>query len=154
MEQKRFTTQPQITDNAQLIAEKRYLKIDSNGKPAETVREMFMRVAKFIAGAENDLSDKKKGYKKPSPAKLEQIENEFFEVQANLEFLSGMSLLDRGKKDLVAACYVMPIRDSIESIYTTLANTVVLHRRGAGIGYDFSEIRPEGERVKTTGREA
>ena len=115
---------------------------------------MFMRVAKFIAGAENDLSDKKKGYKKPSPAKLEQIENEFFEVQANLEFLSGMSLLDRGKKDLVAACYVMPIRDSIESIYTTLANTVVLHRRGAGIGYDFSEIRPEGERVKTTGREA
>ncbi len=154
MAQKRFSTNPQLTDNAQLIAEKRYLKVDSQGKPVETVSQMFERVARFIASGDLDVSDKKKGYKKPTQKELEETEDKFYEVQASLEFLSGMSLLDRGKKDLVAACYVMPIHDSIESIYGTLANTVILHRRGAGIGYDFSEIRPEGEKVKSTGREA
>ncbi len=151
---KRFSQQPDLTANAKFIAEKRYLKTDKSGKPTETVPQMFERVSKFIASGENKDFDKKKGYKKPTPKKLQEIEDSFYEIQANLEFLSGMSLLDRGKEDLVAACYVMPIHDSLESIYGTLANTTVLHRRGAGIGYDFSEIRPEGHRVHSTGREA
>lgn len=151
---KRFATVPALTDNARFIAEKRYLKIDKNGNPIETPQQMFERVSRFIASGENDLTDKKKSFKKPTKSELEKLEDNFFEIQSNLEFLSGMSLLDRGNQDLVAACYVMPIHDSIESIYQTLANTVVLHRRGAGIGYDFSEIRPEGEKVKSTGREA
>lgn len=151
---KRFSKNPELTENAKQIAEKRYLQVDEAGNPTETAAEMFARISKFIASAENDLSDKKKGYTKLTQQELEELEDQFFEIQANLEFLSGMSLLDRGKEDLVAACYVMPIHDSVESIYGTLANTVVLHRRGAGIGYDFSEIRPEGEAVKSTGREA
>ncbi len=145
---------PKLTENAKFIVEKRYLKIDKNGKPLETHSQMFERVSNFISRAESDNSDKKEGYKKPSKKQLEQIIADFYEIQSNLEFLSGMSLLDRGKEDLVAACYVMPIEDSLESIYTTLANTVVLHRRGAGIGYDFSTIRPEHEVVTSTGREA
>jgi ribonucleoside-diphosphate reductase alpha chain len=145
---------PKLTENAKFIVEKRYLKIDKNGKPLETPSQMFERVSKFISRAETDNSDKKEGYKKPSKKQLDQLIADFYEIQSNLEFLSGMSLLDRGKEDLVAACYVMPIEDSLESIYTTLANTVVLHRRGAGIGYDFSTIRPEHELVNSTGREA
>jgi ribonucleoside-diphosphate reductase alpha chain len=145
---------PKLTENAKFIVEKRYLKIDKNGKPLETPSQMFERVSKFISRAETDNSDKKEGYKKPSKKQLDQLIADFYEIQSNLEFLSGMSLLDRGKEDLVAACYVMPIEDSLESIYTTLANTVVLHRRGAGIGYDFSTIRPEHELVTSTGREA
>ncbi|MCA9383732.1 ribonucleotide-diphosphate reductase subunit alpha, partial [Candidatus Dojkabacteria bacterium] len=154
MGQDRFNIEPQFTENARLIAEKRYLQTDKQGKPTETPKEMFIRISKFIASADLDTSDKKKGYKKPTQKELDETENKFFEIQSSLEFLSGMSLLDRGKEDLVAACYVMPIHDNVESIYGTLANTTVLHRRGAGIGYDFSEIRPEGERVKSTGREA
>lgn len=150
----RFAIVPQFSDNAKQIASKRYMKVDAQGNPAETPQEMFIRISKFIAQGDLDLSDKKKGYKKPTKAEVEKSEDQFYEIQANLEFLSGMSLLDRGKEDLVAACYVMPIKDNVEGIYGTLAQTVVLHRRGAGIGYDFSEIRPEGERVKTTGREA
>lgn len=150
----RFQINPELSDNAKFIVEKRYLAIDESGEPVEDPREMFIRVSKFIASAENDTSDKKENYKKPTKEKLHEIENSFFEIQAKLEFLSGMSLLDRGKKDLVAACYVMPIHDSVESIYGTLANTTTLHRRGAGIGYDWSEVRPEGEVVKSTGREA
>jgi ribonucleoside-diphosphate reductase alpha chain len=148
------TNTPNLTENAKFIVEKRYLKIDGKGKPLETPSQMFERVSKFISKAETDLSDKKDGYKKPSKKELEQITSDFYEIQSNLEFLSGMSLLDRGKEDLVAACYVMPIEDSLESIYNTLANTVVLHRRGAGIGYDFSTIRPEHQKVNSTGREA
>lgn len=145
---------PQLTDNAQFIVERRYLKLNTDGSPAESPSEMFERVSKFISKSETNVSDKKDKYKKPSAKEIEDLVSEFYEIQANLEFLSGMSLLDRGKEDLVAACYVMPIEDSLESIYNTLANTVVLHRRGAGIGYDFSKIRPEGERVHSTGREA
>lgn len=154
MTKKRFSKQVNLTDNANLIAEKRYLKLEADGSVKESVNEMFTRVARFIASGDLDLSDKSESYKKPSQSELEEIEDSFYEIQANLEFLSGMSLLDRGKQDLVAACYVLPIKDSIESIYGTLANAVVLHRRGAGIGYDFSEIRPEGDIVNTTGREA
>ena len=145
---------PVMSANALLIAEKRYLMLDKNGKPAETPAEMFMRIAKFIAKGESELSDKKKGYKVPTKTELEKTIKDFYEIQANLEFLSGMPLLDRGKEDLVAACYVMPIHDSVESIYGTLAETVILHRRGAGIGYDFSEVRPDGSLIKSTGREA
>ncbi len=144
----------QFSENAKFIIEKRYLKVDKNNNPIETPQEMFSRIAKFIASAETDLSDKKKGYKIPNKAEMDGIIKDFYEIQANMEFLSGMSLLDRGKEELVAACYVMPIHDSVESIYGTLAHTTTLHRRGAGIGYDWSEVRPEGERVKSTGREA
>lgn len=143
-----------ITENAMMIIKKRYIKTDLKGNPIETPAEMFMRISKFIAKAENDTTDKKKGYKIPTPSQLKIIINDFYEVQSNLEFLSGMPLLDRGNEDLVAACYVMPIHDSIESIYGTLAQTVILHRRGAGVGYDFSEVRPEGTLIKSTGREA
>jgi ribonucleoside-diphosphate reductase alpha chain len=144
----------ELSDNAKFIAEKRYLKVDENGKPVETPEQMFRRIAEFIAEGESDLSDKKDGYTIPTKAEIEKITTQFEEIQTNLEFLSGMPLLDRGKKDLVAACYVMPIHDSIESIYGTLAETVTLHRRGAGVGYDFSEIRPEHTKVNSTGREA
>ncbi|MBD3280132.1 adenosylcobalamin-dependent ribonucleoside-diphosphate reductase [Candidatus Dojkabacteria bacterium] len=154
MKMSRFSTKPELSENAKFIASKRYLKIDEKGKPTETPQQLFKRVAKFIASGEKDLSDKKKGYKAPSKSEIEEIEDRFYEIQARLEFLSGMSLLDRGREELVAACYVMPIHDSVESIYTTLANTTTLHRRGAGIGYDWSEVRPEGERVNSTGREA
>lgn len=147
-------TIPVLTDNAKFIVEKRYLKLNDKGKAEETPSKMFERVSRFIAKAETNKSDKKKDFKSPTPKQIEKTITDFYEIQANLEFLSGMSLLDRGKEDLVAACYVMPIEDNLESIYTTLANTVVLHRRGAGIGYDFSTIRPEGMRVNSTGREA
>jgi len=143
-----------LSDNAMMIVKKRYLKVDTKGHPLETPSEMFWRISRFIAKAEVDISDKKKGYLIPTKKQLEDIATDFYEIQSRLEFLSGMPLLDRGNEDLVAACYVMPIHDSIESIYGTLAQTVILHRRGAGVGYDFSEVRPEGAIIKSTGREA
>lgn len=147
-------TEIKLSKNATQIAEKRYLKVDDKGKPVETVSQMFKRISKFIAKAESDVSDKKKGYKVPSRKEIDSLIDNFYEIQANLEFLSGMVMLDRGREDLVAACYVMPIEDNLESIYGTLAQTVTLHRRGAGIGYDFSKIRPEGEIVNSTGKKA
>lgn len=143
-----------LSENAKLIAQKRYLKLDTKGKPIETVEEMFMRISKFIVKGELELSDKKKGYKVPNNAEVKNLTQKFFEIQTRLEFLSGMVMLDKGNEDLIAACYVMPIHDNLESIYGTLAQTVILHRRGAGIGYDFSELRPEGSTVHSTGKKA
>jgi len=143
-----------LSENARTIAKKRYLKVDEKGTPLETILEMFKRISEFVSKAEKDVSDKKPGYKVPSDKELEQTVSDFYEIQSNLEFLSGTPLLDRGKGDYIAACYVMPIEDNIESIYGTLAETVTLHRKGAGVGYDFSLIRPEGTRVKSTGKEA
>lgn len=135
-----------LSENAKLIAEKRYLMLDSQGQVCETIEEMNRRIAKKIASVEIKQGiSKKKAY---------QFEEEVYEVLTNRVFLSGMSFLDRGKNNIVAACYVLPIKDSIESIYTTLLNVAQLHRRGAGIGYDFSPIRPMGEIVHSTGRHA
>lgn len=146
--------QVELSKNALIIASKRYLKVDKKGDVIETPSDMFKRISKFMAKAESDMSDKKKNYKLPDDKRIERITSDFYDIQANLEFLSGMPLLDRGAEDLVAACYVMPIEDSLESIYGTLSKTVTLHRRGAGIGYDFSKVRPEGTIVTSTGREA
>lgn len=136
----------QISDNAKLIAEKRYLKVDEKGTALESIPEMFQRIAKYIAQAE--IKDK------TPKAKIGKIEEDFHYILKDRKFTSGMVMLDRGRENILAACYVLPLKDSIESIYMTLLNSVQLHRRGAGIGYDFSAIRPEGNMVETTGKQA
>ncbi|MCA9381947.1 adenosylcobalamin-dependent ribonucleoside-diphosphate reductase [Candidatus Dojkabacteria bacterium] len=135
-----------ISENAKLIAEKRYLKIDKDGTPKENIDEMFQRIAKYIAKAEK--------IDKSSKSMQTKVEEDFYYILKDRKFTSGMVMLDRGRENILAACYVLPLKDSIESIYTTLLNSVQLHRRGAGIGYDFSAIRPEGNFVKTTGKKA
>lgn len=136
----------ELDDKQKLIAYNRYLKIGKDGKISETVDEMFHRVAKYIASAE-------KFYKTPKK-EIDEIINEFYIIHSNFEFIAGFTLHDRGREKLMAECYVLPLEDSLESIYKTLYQSVQLHRLGAGIGYDFSPIRPEGSRVNSTGKEA
>lgn len=138
--------QKELNRNQLLIAKNRYLKTDSKGNPKESVKAMFKRVSKYIASAENM-------YKIPAN-RIREIEKGFFEIQSSFDFLSGFTLSDKGRKKLMAACYVLPLEDSLESIYKTLYQSVQLHRLGAGIGYDFSKIRPEGSLIKSTGKEA
>lgn len=135
-----------ISDNAKLIAEKRYLKTGDNDSPIEDIPEMFVRIAKYIAQAE--IKDK------TPKTRIGKIEEDFHYILKDRKFTSGMVMLDRGRENILAACYVLPLKDSIESIYMTLLNSVQLHRRGAGIGYDFSAVRPEGNVVETTGKKA
>lgn len=143
--QKIKLTKIPLTQNAlQVLKMRQYLICDEKGNPKETPEEMFYRVAKFIA-----QGDKNYGAKS---AEIKKTTLEFYEVMANLEFLSGMALRNAGRPTgQLSACYVLPIEDSMESIFTTLKNAAFLHKSGAGVGYDFSKLRPRGDIIRSTG---
>lgn len=133
-----------LSHTAKVVAEKRYLRRDDNGNVCETVYDMFKRVADNIASG-----DKMYG---ATDEQVQEVAQEFLDMMVNLEFLAGMTLRNAGRElQQLSACYVLPMEDSMDSIYTTLKNAAKLHKTGAGIGYDFSKLRPKDAEVKTTG---
>lgn len=133
-----------LSETARVVAEKRYLRRDENGNVCETVYDMFERVAQNIASG-----DKLYG---ATDVQVAETSKEFLDMMVNLEFLAGMTLRNAGRElQQLSACYVLPLEDSMDSIYNTLKNAAKLHKTGAGIGYDFSKLRPKGATVKTTG---
>jgi ribonucleoside-diphosphate reductase alpha chain len=143
-DQNKFYPEPKLSLSALTILQKRgYLEKNKNGQYEKT-SDLFWRVAKSIASAD-------KLYK-ASRQEIKKTAEDFFEEMYNLNFLSGMALRNAGRKvQQLSACYVLPIEDSMESIFETLKNAAFLHKTGAGIGYNFSRLRPEGDIVSTTG---
>lgn len=133
-----------MSDTAKVVAERRYLKKDEEGNVIETVYDMFERVANNIASA-----DKLYG---ATNAQVAEVAQDFLDMMVDLEFLAGMTLRNAGRElQQLSACYVLPLEDSMDSIYSTLKNAAKLHKTGAGIGYDFSKLRPKNAEVKSTG---
>lgn len=133
-----------LSHTAHVVAEKRYLRTDENGKVIETVYDMFERVANNIASADAIYG--------ATQTQVKETAEQFLDMMVDLEFLAGMTLRNAGRElQQLSACYVLPLEDSMESIYTTLKNAAKLHKTGAGIGYDFTKLRPKGTVVKSTG---
>ena len=133
-----------LTLNAIRVLEKRYLKKDENGKVIETPKEMFKRVAKNIAQADTNY--------KADENEVKKTEREFYKALINLEFIPNSPTLMNAGRDLqqLSACFVLPIDDSMESIFEAIKNTALIHRSGGGTGFAFSRIRPKGSLVKST----
>ena len=131
--------------NAILVLERRYLMKDEDGRVTESTGQMFRRVAKGIAAIE-------KRYGK-SDAEVAKFEDAFYTAMTNVEFLPNSPTLMNVNTKLgqLSACFVLPVEDSIESIFDTLKATALIHKTGGGTGFSFSRLRPRGDVVQTTG---
>jgi len=131
--------------NSILVLERRYLQKDENGKVIESTGQMFKRITKGIAEV-----DKRYG---KSNAEVKALENEFYRIMTSLEFIpNSPTLMNTGTYlRQLSACFVLPVEDSIESIFDTLRVAALIHKTGGGTGFTFSRLRPKGDVVKTTG---
>ena len=132
-----------ISKNAQIILEKRYLKKDQNGKAVETPEALFSRVAKGIAAADACFDPQ---------AGTQKTEKKFLTLMGDMRFLpNSPTLMNAGRKlGQLAACFVLPIDDSMDSIFDTLKHAAIIHKTGGGTGFSFSRIRPENDMVLST----
>ena len=136
-----------ISDNALTILNKRYLIKDLKTKePIEGPRDLFIRVSKAIA-AGSKIADKNITVKE-----IEALEEKFYKMMANRDFFPNSPTLMNAGRELpnLSACFVLPIEDSMEGIFTTVKDAALIHKSGGGTGFDFSELRPAGSNVKTT----
>ncbi len=133
-----------LSSNAIKVLEKRYLKRDEEGVLLETPLEMFVRVARNIVTAE-------KNYGK-TDEEIKEIERMFFDIMSDLDFLPNSPTLMNAGKELqqLAACFVLPVGDSMEKIFEALKETALIQKSGGGVGYSFSSIRPRNDVVLST----
>ena len=134
---------PRLSSNARIVLRRRYLAKNHRGRVFETPRQMFRRVARNIATAEQAY---------PRLARLGDAEKQFYETMSRLEFLPNSPTLMNAGRELqqLSACFVLPVEDSLESIFDALKRQALIHQSGGGTGFSFSRLRPAEDRVAST----
>jgi ribonucleoside-diphosphate reductase alpha chain len=131
---------PPFTENALKILRARYLMRNEEGEFLDKEpADLFRRVARTIASAEKTKKEKERWTEK------------FFDAMMARDFLPNSPTLTGAGRDMcLSACFVLPIEDSLDSIFETVKNAALVHKEGGGTGFDFSRLRPKGSFVKRT----
>jgi ribonucleoside-diphosphate reductase alpha chain len=133
--------EPKLTVNALEVLKARYLLRDEQENITETPTRLFQRVAKATAQVDKTFGD--------NPEKTEKT---FYDMMAKLEFLPNTPTLFNAGTDIgqLSACFVLPVQDSLDGIFTTVKNMALIEQTGGGVGFNFSSLRPKGDLVRST----
>lgn len=137
--------EPQLSETAFYIGQTRYAKRDDQGKPDESAKEMFWRVAYNIAAADLQFDPDKKH--------MLDMAKDFYQLMASQKFIPNTpTMLNAGKPmQQLSACFVLPVEDNMKSIARTLVDMVMIHKSGGGTGFSFSRLRPYGDTIASSG---
>ena len=133
-----------ISEQAATILQHRYYLKDLEGVPTEDADGLFKRVASAIASVETQYDT--------LPRDIARLEDEFFDIMSNLEFLpNSPTLMNAGtEQGTLSACFVLPLEDSMEGIMNTATKAAMVQKFGGGTGFSLSKIRPKGAKIITT----
>jgi len=134
--------EPNLSQNAAYIAKTRYAFRDEKGEPKELPKEMFWRIAYYIASADTIYS--KKTHLKSA--------KEFYKLMAAQKFIPNTpTMVNSGKTgQSLSACFVLPVEDDMESILKTMSNMAMIHKMAGGTGFSFSHLRPKDDIIGTS----
>ena len=135
---------PRFNENSLRVLSARYLRRNSRGDVEETPQQMFERVARAVSEAELAFGP---------AAGARQWEERFCEMLSSLDFLpNSPTLMNAGTRlGQLSACFVLPMEDSLESIFQALRNMALVQRSGGGTGFSFSRLRARGELLQSSG---
>jgi len=133
-------SQQLLSETAETVLARRYYLKDGNGNVLENWDSLCRRVADAVAAVDNELGD------------YETIREDFFDMIHRLDFLPNSPCLMNAGTDLgqLSACFVLPVDDSMDGIFTSIRNGALVHKTGGGTGYSFSRLRPKNSAVRST----
>jgi len=139
-----LSNQIQLNSSSLKVLEKRYLRKNDEGKVNERPEDLFKRVARAVASVETRYG------KVDSDAIM--LEDRFYSLMTSLKFLpNSPTLMNAGRRlGQLSACFVLPVEDSMDSIFEALKNAALIHKSGGGTGFSFSRLRPNGDIVGST----